>query len=67
MLLKDKKRAKESVWSLRKEKKPAFKAKEITELMRNDIRISGRPVYTSPKSTGTSGWSTFEIVSNSSG
>ena len=61
--VKDKKKAKESFWSLRKEeKKTAFKSKETAERMRSDIRISGCPVYTSPKSTGTSGWSTFEIV-----
>ena len=27
--------------------------------MRSDVRISGCPVYTCQKSTGTSGWSTF--------
>ena len=46
----------------KRRKKTAFKSKETVERMRSDIRISGCPVYTSPKSTGTSGWSTFEIV-----
>ena len=44
------------------EEKAAFKLKETAERMRSDIRISGCPVYTCPKSTGTSGWSTFEPV-----
>ena len=44
------------------EGKTAFKSKETRERMRSDIRISRCPVYTCPKSTGTSGWSTFEIV-----
>ena len=35
--------------------KTAFKSKETAERMRSDIRISGCPVYTCPKSTGTSG------------
>ena len=36
-------------------KKTAYKSKEPAERMRSDIRISGCPVYTCPKSTGTSG------------
>ena len=46
----------------RRKKNTAIKSKETAERMRSDIGISGCPVYTSPKSTGTSGWSTFEIV-----
>ena len=51
-------------WSLRKEEKATFKSKETADRMRmhSDIRISGCPFYTCPKSTGSSGWSTFEIV-----
>ena len=62
VLLQDRKRAKDSFWSLRKEDKADFKSKETAERMRSDIRIYGYPVYMCPKSTGTSGWSTFEIV-----
>ena len=36
-------------------KKSPFKSKETTERMCSDIRTSGCPVYTYPKSTGTSG------------
>ena len=43
-------------------KKTTFKSKDTAERMRSDFRISGCPVYTCPKSTGTSGWSTFELV-----
>ena len=56
VLLKDKKKEKGIFEACeKKKKKPAFKSKETAERMRSDIRISGCPVYTSPKSTGTSG------------
>ena len=38
-----------------RKKKTAFNSKETAERMRRDIQISGCPVYTCPKSTGTSG------------
>ena len=63
VLLKDKRKREGKFLKLAKRrKKTALKSKETAERMRSDIRISGCPVYTSPKSTGTSGSSTFEIV-----
>ena len=56
VLLQNKKERKKVFEACGKKKKlTAFKSKETHERMRSDIRTSGCPVYTCPKSTGTSG------------
>ena len=60
-LSQDKKRANKIFEACGKKKKPASRKKPQSACALY-IRVYGRPVYTSPKNTGTSGWSTFEIV-----